>query len=640
MRFGKKLLSCVLVASTALSLGAVSEPLSAKAAGTETAGTGSYKENYAGLTFDNTKWNYDQTNNVFWQIGVKYCTNGTSDYETLGIYVPGQYMRSVKNSDGTYTCSVNHAGTAGGYTASTAPVVWPVDTPGYAAQAAPTSYSYDSVSDYVKAGFVYVLAGMRGRQGMSGTSDTALSYSCGAPWGITDLKAAIRYIRYNLNTLPGDTDNFYTFGMSGGGAQSALAGATGNSALYTPYLESIGAAMTYSNGTAVNDAVTGSMCWCPITNLDIGDEAYEWNMGQYFNTDTRASSTFTSALSADMASAFADYINQMGLKSEDGTTLSLTKSDTGICNAGSYYDYIKSEIETSLNNFLSDNSFPYTYTSTSVQVGNTPTSGGAQAQGFAQANGGQGTGAQTDAQGAPSGTKTDADGQGMAAGGAGMPGGGSSSSESIVYQTPQDYIDSLNKDGKWISYDAATNKATITSVGDFVKNCKNPSKPVGAFDVLDKSRGENNLFGNAENISAHFDTFENALLIENQAKYAKFSDWKSSCLTDFAADLSSKDEIGTAMTTRSDMYNPMYYLSDYYDGYKTSNVAKYWRIRTGINQSDTSLCTEEDLKLALENYGVKSVDFATVWGQPHTTAERTGSSTDNFIAWVNNCAAK
>jgi hypothetical protein len=31
-------------------------------------------------------------------------------------------------------------------------------------------------------------------------------------------------------------DNFYTFGMSGGGAQSALAGATGDSPLYTPYL--------------------------------------------------------------------------------------------------------------------------------------------------------------------------------------------------------------------------------------------------------------------------------------------------------------------------------------------------------------------------------------------------------------------
>ena len=34
---------------------------------------------------------------------------------------------------------------------------------------------------------------------------------------------------------------------------------------------------------------------------------------------------------------------------------------------------------------------------------------------------------------------------------------------------------------------------------------------------------------------------------------------------------------------------------------------------------------------------VEDVDFATVWGQGHTMAERTGSSTENFIAWVNGC---
>ena len=34
---------------------------------------------------------------------------------------------------------------------------------------------------------------------------------------------------------------------------------------------------------------------------------------------------------------------------------------------------------------------------------------------------------------------------------------------------------------------------------------------------------------------------------------------------------------------------------------------------------------------------VEDVDFATVWGQGHTMAERTGSSTDNFINWVNDC---
>lgn len=31
---------------------------------------------------------------------------------------------------------------------------------------------------------------------------------------------------------------------------------------------------------------------------------------------------------------------------------------------------------------------------------------------------------------------------------------------------------------------------------------------------------------------------------------------------------------------------------------------------------------------------VDDVDFATVWNKKHTLAERTGSSIDNFIAWV------
>jgi endo-1,4-beta-D-glucanase Y len=86
------------------------------------------------------------------------------------------------------------------------------------------------------------------------------------------------------------------------------------------------------------------------------------------------------------------------------------------------------------------------------------------------------------------------------------------------------------------------------------------------------------------------------------------------------------------MATRLDMYNPMYYLSSYYQGYKTSSVAPYWRIRTGINQGDTALTTETNLSLALGQYsGVKNVDFATVWAQAHTMAERTGDSTTNFI---------
>lgn len=100
---------------------------------------------------------------------------------------------------------------------------------------------------------------------------------------------------------------------------------------------------------------------------------------------------------------------------------------------------------------------------------------------------------------------------------------------------------------------------------------------------------------------------------------------------DYAAGLEKTDALGTSMQTRTDMYNPMYFLSDYYEGNQSAKVAEHWRIRTGIEQGDTALCTEINLALALENYGV-DVDFETVWGQGHTQAERTGTVDENFIA--------
>ena len=104
----------------------------------------------------------------------------------------------------------------------------------------------------------------------------------------------------------------------------------------------------------------------------------------------------------------------------------------------------------------------------------------------------------------------------------------------------------------------------------------------------------------------------------------------------FAEDLSRTDALGNSVAYRVNMYSPLYYLSSFYDGYGTANVASYWRIRSGINQGDTALSTEVNLALALENYGA-DVDFETVWGQGHVEAERTGSSTENFIAWVLAC---
>ena len=556
----------------------------------------------ASLAFDMSAWNYDEVNNVYWQIGVPYVTNpAATEYETLGIYVPGAYLTATANGDGTYTAAVNKAGAVNGFTASTAPIVFSVNTPGYSAQAAPTAYSYEEVSSYLEAGFVYVAAGMRGRDNGYDSSG-ALNYSGGAPWGVTDLKAAIRYTRYNADVLPGNTDSVFVFGMSGGGAQSAVIGASGDSTLYTPYLESIGAAMTSADGQTLSDAVTGVMAWCPITSLDQADEAYEWNMGQYSSSGTRADGTFTAALSDDLATAYADYINQLGLTDANGNALVLEASSNGIYAAGSYYDYVVNTIQTSLNNFLADTTFPYT-----------PSAGGF---GGGMAGGTPPTEGTRPADAMPGNANT-------------------ATSSSTTYDTVQAYIDSLNVNGAWVTYDAATNTATVTSLAGFVNSQKNPSKSVAAFDDLNRGQAENNVFGNDENDSLHFDGVLADLLANNTARYAASTDWDASVVDAYAMDLKAVDSLGNSIATRVNMYNPMYYLVSSYAGYQTSTVAPNWRINTGIAQGDTANTVEINLALALQHYtGVKVVDFTTVWGQGHTMAERTGNSTDNFIAWV------
>ncbi|MGA2489597.1 MAG: hypothetical protein ABSF99_05340 [Anaerolineales bacterium] len=72
------------------------------------------------------------------------------------------------------------------------------------------------------------------------------------------------------------------------------------------------------------------MAWCPITSLDYADEAYEWNMGQFVSTGTRAATIWTSALSKDLATAYAEYVNKLGLKDQNGNVLTLAESANGI----------------------------------------------------------------------------------------------------------------------------------------------------------------------------------------------------------------------------------------------------------------------------------------------------------------------
>ena len=603
------LLSAALILSLALS-GAL--PGAAASADGETAD--GETEAAAGLAkIDNTKWQYHFDDDVYYQIGIATCENPADEsYETLAIFVPGAYMDATDNGDGTYTCIINEANQVGSYTASSAPIVMPINTPGYSAMAALTEYK--SFTEYTDQGFVYVHAGCRGR-------DT------GAPAGITDLKAAVRYLRYTDDTIPGNAESIFTFGMSGGGAQSALMGATGDSELYEPYLEEIGAVTGYS------DAVLGSMCWCPITNLDTADEAYEWMMGV-----TRGNLTEEEQEISDrLAEAYSAYVNEAGITAPDGTVLTLEESADGIYQSGSYYDYMKSVIETSLNNFLADTQFPYDASSASFGgMGGHDGMGGPGGMGGGMPPFGEG-GQREDGQmseGLPSEAER-ADRQAA-----------KESYEDIdditrnetrsglsltgTYATAQEYIDALNANGEWVRYDGETNTASISSIEDFVLAFKNASKNLGAFDQLDGGQGENTLFGYGDGEGAHFDATLAEILSGLESEYA----------ADYAEDLARTDAVGNTVETRLNMYTPLYYLLESSEGWQSSSVAKYWRIRSGIAQGDCALSTEMNLALALESCGdVESVDFETVWGAGHTQAERTGNSTENFIAWVNECMA-
>ena len=534
------------------------------------------------LTFDNAAWQYDEINDIYWQVGVVYVSNPASlDYETLGIYVPGAYLEATANGDGTYTASVKSDAQVGQFTAATAPYILPVNTPGYNASQAPT-WLADGIASYTQAGMIYLQPGIRGRDNT--TDSQGQEVVGGAPWGVTDLKAAIRYVRYNKDVLPGDTDKIVSFGHSGGGAQSAILGASGDSTLYNPYLEALGAAMKDKEGNPISDAPYGTMTWSPITSLDYADAAYEWNLGQFADSNTRAEGTFTQALSQDLAKEYANYINQLGLKHE-GQALTLTEFSDGIYTQGSYATYLEGVVNQSLNNFLADTSFPYT-----------------------------------------------SDGAG--------PGG---STESVTYETAQAYIDSLNAETQWVTYDAAANRAKISSLADFAKYVKTASKSVPAFDALDRSLAENAVFGVADANELHFDQLVARLLKNNQAKYESLTDWNSQYVTDFESDLAKTDSLGKTIAERQDLYNPMFYLTSAYSGYQTSKPAPHWRIRSGLSQGDTALTVETNLALALENQAngaVKSVDFATVWGQGNTTAERTGHASANFIQWVQEIVAQ
>lgn len=515
------------------------------------------------LTFDNGAWHYDAEHDVYWQTGVVSCSKPAAvQYESFGIYVPGSYMLSRDNGDGTYTCSIRRRGRCNGFTTTTAPIVMPLSATSYAAQPAPTTYDYQGVASYMDAGYVCILAGYRGSNN-GYDSQGNLTYSGSAPWGVVDLKAVVSYLRYNAGILPGSTDHIYTCGQNGGGTLAAVLGASGDSSLYYDYLDSIGAVMSDVNGKYISDAIEGVMCWSPVVGLDYADEAYEWLIGQYLDSGARADGTFTKALSDDLAEAYAKYLSRLRLRDSYGYLLQLSQSDDDIYTLGRYYEHVKLLIEGSLDDFLATTTFPCV-----VQDKVT--------------------------------------------------------SRQVACSSAQDYVDYLNSTGSWVSYDPSTNTATITDIQSFVQHRVVGARGIPAYDRFNRDGAENLLFGNDDADALHFDTTLSELLQKNQERYASYADWNPAFATAFVNDVKQKDALGTELQVRQNMYNPLYYLKVFYGANGTALTASRWSIESDITDGNALFLDEMNLALALHACGdVRSLDYATPWEPGQATTDHT-----------------
>lgn len=586
---------------------------------------------FQSLALDPSAWRYDEEADVYYQLGLTYCLHpATETYESLAVFVPGAYFTAEKNGD-TYTCTVDQKAVVGSFTAATAPILMPINSGALSAQASPTAYGSEGLAPYLSEGCVYVYAGFRGR---SAAVDTATGSDAlipgGAPWPVVDLKAAIRYLRYNAASLPCDANRVYVFGFGAGGGLSAVLGASGDSALFDPYLAQIGAVTHDTKGTAISDALAGSASWCPTTSYDLADAAYEWSQGQYADAGERAEGTWTRGLSRDLAAAYAAWVNEMDLRDSDDAQLTLDETETGVFAMGSYASTLLSEIDEAATHFVQNTAFPYTYTPQRLEDPMFP----------GDPNLASSREADTASQGAVSGdAPADGTGTGDAAD-LGQPVTGVAQVQSTIYDSAQSYFASLNEDSWWINYNHRSMSVSVSSLRDFVLHMRPAAAGVAPFDRPDRSSRANQLFGIGEESTLHFSSTVARTVADGAERYASCEDWDEEYETAWEEDLEKVDALETDMAARVSLMEPLTWLSGHYEAYGQSTVAPHWRVNEGLFDTDVSLCTAANLVLALRKYdGVTDVEHTPVWGRGHVLAERSGAPAANLLDWVVSCCS-
>ena len=255
------------------------------------------------------------------------------EMQKLNVFAPEAFFagESINGYD-LHSAPIFMPNTVGGYRPG------PVDRPGRDRDGKANAIFYA-----LRHGCVVVSPGLRG----NGRKDADGKLIGTAPAVICDYKAAVRWVRHNRGIVPGDVEKIITNGTSAGGAISSLMGASGNHPDYAPYLKEMGAADE-------RDDIFAASCYCPITNLDHADMAYEWEFcgiidyhrrkmippgpGEDKPTFIPIDEDMTAEqikLSELLKPMFPGYLNSLGLKDDQGNALTLDEQGNG-----SFKDYV------------------------------------------------------------------------------------------------------------------------------------------------------------------------------------------------------------------------------------------------------------------------------------------------------------
>ena len=397
-------------------------------------------------------------------------------HEVMNVYIPEEYFNGE---------IIN------GYTAQTAPIFFPNKVGGYM-PAQPDIFISNpqqgrdmggppslSIVMALSKGYVVASAGARGRISPIGK----------APAGIVDLKAAVRYLKFNDKLMAGDANKIISNGTSAGGAMSTLLGATGNHPDYEPYLKAVGAA----NAT---DDIFAMSAYCPIINLENADMAYEWQFNKIHTYKGRggdgALNEIAIKVSDELKKAFPQYVNGLNLKDNQGEKLTLNEN-----GEENFKELVMSYIVVSAQKALDAGINLSTYSFLKIE----------------------------------------------------------------------------NKQVISLDFDAYL---------AYIERLKTPP----AFDALDNSSPENQLFGTVSRDKRHF--------------------------TNYAMQKTLSDTSMMADKAQVKMMNPMNYIGD-----KSAKTSTHWRIRHGAKDRDTGFAVPVILATTLQNKGFKT-DFALPWDVPHS----------------------